>query len=176
MTLNPCAQWAVYLFLFDISIKPLLLLLRRFWYSQFFFSLLADYGEFKNKNISIGAGVYIWHIRNSFLLKDSNLQHTPRYGVALPTELRRHKVAQIIPLRYAVHYAVATDLRLLGIVTGLRSVLSISYVMSRKTLSIFQRLEMVAETGLEPVRYCYQRILSPLCLPFHHSAMVWYRW
>ena len=24
---------------------------------------------------------------------------------------------------------------------------------------------MVPLTGLEPVRYCYQRILSPLCLP-----------
>ena len=30
--------------------------------------------------------------------------------------------------------------------------------------------KVVPEAGLEPARYCYQRILSPLCLPFHHSG------
>ncbi len=31
---------------------------------------------------------------------------------------------------------------------------------------------MVAEVGLEPTRSCDQRILSPLWLPLHHSAIV----
>lgn len=30
---------------------------------------------------------------------------------------------------------------------------------------------MVAEVGLEPTRSCDQRILSPLWLPLHHSAI-----
>ena len=30
---------------------------------------------------------------------------------------------------------------------------------------------MVPLTGLEPERYCYQRILSPQCLPFHHISV-----
>ena len=33
-----------------------------------------------------------------------------------------------------------------------------------------QTREMVPVTGLEPVRYCYRGILSPLCLPFHHTG------
>ena len=28
---------------------------------------------------------------------------------------------------------------------------------------------MVRVVGLEPTRYCYRGILSPLCLPFHHT-------
>ena len=33
-------------------------------------------------------------------------------------------------------------------------------------------LAMVPVVGLEPTRYCYQRILSPSRLPFHHTGMV----
>lgn len=32
-------------------------------------------------------------------------------------------------------------------------------------------LFLVPGTGLEPARYCYQGILSPRCLPFHHSGV-----
>ena len=31
---------------------------------------------------------------------------------------------------------------------------------------------MVPLTGLEPVRSCPQRILSPRCLPFHHNGIL----
>ena len=31
---------------------------------------------------------------------------------------------------------------------------------------------LVPVVGLEPTRYCYQRILSPSRLPFHHTGMV----
>ena len=31
---------------------------------------------------------------------------------------------------------------------------------------------MVAEAGIEPARSIEQGILSPLCLPFHHSAKI----
>ena len=31
---------------------------------------------------------------------------------------------------------------------------------------------MVAEAGLEPARLLQQRILSPACLPFHHTAIL----
>ena len=31
---------------------------------------------------------------------------------------------------------------------------------------------VVPVTGLEPVRYFYQRILGPLCLPFHHTGIL----
>jgi hypothetical protein len=30
---------------------------------------------------------------------------------------------------------------------------------------------LVPETGLEPVRYLYRRILSPVRLPFRHSGV-----
>ncbi len=30
---------------------------------------------------------------------------------------------------------------------------------------------MVPVTGLEPVRCCQRGILSPLCLPFHHTGL-----
>ncbi len=33
-------------------------------------------------------------------------------------------------------------------------------------LPLESKIYMVPETGLEPVRYCYRGILSPLCLPF----------
>lgn len=32
---------------------------------------------------------------------------------------------------------------------------------------------MVPEVGLEPTRSNEQRILSPLCLPFHHPGLKW---
>ena len=32
---------------------------------------------------------------------------------------------------------------------------------------------VVPEIGLEPIRYRYRRILSPLRLPFHHSGTIW---
>lgn len=32
------------------------------------------------------------------------------------------------------------------------------------------RLSLVPVVGLEPTRYCYQRILSPSRLPFHHTG------
>ena len=31
-------------------------------------------------------------------------------------------------------------------------------------------LQMVPAAGLEPARACAPRILSPLCLPFHHAG------
>lgn len=30
---------------------------------------------------------------------------------------------------------------------------------------------IVPRAGLEPARYCYQGILSPSCLPFHHQGI-----
>ena len=33
--------------------------------------------------------------------------------------------------------------------------------------------DLVPVTGLEPVRGCPQGILSPWCLPFHHTGMLW---
>ena len=33
---------------------------------------------------------------------------------------------------------------------------------------------MVPVTGLEPVRCCQQGILSPSCLPFHHTGVLVY--
>ena len=32
---------------------------------------------------------------------------------------------------------------------------------------------LVPAAGLEPARYCYQRILSPSRLPFHHAGLYW---
>jgi hypothetical protein len=32
------------------------------------------------------------------------------------------------------------------------------------------RIKMVPAAGLEPARDCSPRILSPLCLPFHHAG------
>ena len=33
--------------------------------------------------------------------------------------------------------------------------------------------QVVPVTGLEPVRYYYQRILNPSCLPFQHTGLYW---
>ncbi len=39
-----------------------------------------------------------------------------------------------------------------------------------KNSSSNELLFLVPGTGLEPARYCYQGILSPRCLPFHHPG------
>ena len=36
--------------------------------------------------------------------------------------------------------------------------------------------DLVPVTGLEPVRCCQRGILSPLCLPFHHTGMWDFMW
>lgn len=36
--------------------------------------------------------------------------------------------------------------------------------------------DLVPGTGLEPVRCCQRGILSPLCLPFHHTGMWDFMW
>ena len=37
--------------------------------------------------------------------------------------------------------------------------------------ALLRDIELVVPvTGLEPVQYCYRGILSPLCLPFHHTG------
>ena len=45
---------------------------------------------------------------------------------------------------------------------------------SKKTTFVYQTnvvFFVVPLTGLEPVRSCPQRILSPRCLPFHHNGI-----
>ena len=45
---------------------------------------------------------------------------------------------------------------------------------SKKTTFVYQTnvvFFVVPLTGLEPVRSCPQRILSPRCLPFHHNGV-----
>ena len=42
--------------------------------------------------------------------------------------------------------------------------------IKEKLLSKDNNFSMVPEAGLEPARCLEQRILSPSCLPFHHSG------
>ena len=41
----------------------------------------------------------------------------------------------------------------------------------RRRMTLRPRFDLVPVTGLEPVRSCPQGILSPWCLPFHHTGM-----
>ena len=41
----------------------------------------------------------------------------------------------------------------------------------KKAASQRETAFLVPGTGLEPARYCYQGILSPRCLPFHHPGL-----
>ena len=48
------------------------------------------------------------------------------------------------------------------------------WIFTKKLLKIdLSSFLLVPDVGLEPTRYCYQRILSPSRLPFHQSGLIY---